>query len=168
VIGSDVIIQWTAPNANGQPITRYRIQIQQSNSVYSEDLVNCDGSNAAIVAALKCTIPLATLQAAPFSLVLGNSVLAKATATNVYGESAFSVSGNGAIILQVPSAQVGLSFDPIVTTASVIKITWNNGISTGGSPIIDYRVSYDQSIGIYTVLASGLTVKTYTTTFTLT
>lgn len=136
--------------------------------MYSEDLVNCDGSIAAIVTALKCTIPFATLRADPFSLVLGNSVLAKVTATNVYGESAYSVPGNGAIILQVPSAQVGLAFDTLVTTASVIKITWNNGISTGGSPIIDYRVSYDQSIGIYTVLATGLTVKTYTTLVTLT
>ena len=39
---------------------------------------------------------------------------------------------------------------------------------TGGAPIIDYRVSYDQSTGIYVVLASGLTSRTYTTTVPLT
>ena len=57
----------------------------------------------------------------------------------------------------VPSAPVGLANIPTTTTASVIGLSWNNGISTGGSPIIDYRVSYDQSTGVYVVLASGVT-----------
>ncbi len=39
---------------------------------------------------------------------------------------------------------------------------------TDGAPIIDYRVSYDQSTGIYVVLASGLTSRSYTRTVPLT
>jgi hypothetical protein len=39
---------------------------------------------------------------------------------------------------------------------------------TGGSPIIDYRVSFDQSTGEYVVLGSGLLTRSYSTTVTLT
>jgi hypothetical protein len=46
-------------------------------------------------------------------------------------------------VLTVPNAPVNLLDDVSVTTASVIGLKWSNGISTGGSPIIDYRVSYD-------------------------
>ena len=50
---------------------------------------------------------------------------------------------SGGIILSVPSAPVGLTNNLLLTTASVIALTWNNGLSIGGSPIIDYRVSFD-------------------------
>lgn len=56
----------------------------------------------------------------------------------------------------MPSAPVSLVFNSAVTTASVIGLTWNNGISTGGSVIIDYRISYDQSTGVWTTLATGI------------
>ena len=56
----------------------------------------------------------------------------------------------------------------LVTTASVIGFTWNNGISTGGSPIIDYRITYDQSTGTYIVLEDGILARTYQTTVLLT
>jgi hypothetical protein len=39
---------------------------------------------------------------------------------------------------------------------------------SGGTPIIDYRVSYDQSIGIYVILASNIIPRSYQTTVTLT
>jgi hypothetical protein len=68
----------------------------------------------------------------------------------------------------VPSAPVGLAFNTAVTTASVIGLTWNNGVSTGGSPIIDYRIYYDQSIGVQKLLATGVIARSYTTTVTLT
>jgi len=108
------------------------------------------------------------LTAAPYSLTLGDSVFAKVVAINFYGESQVSDAGNGGTILYVPSAPVGLADNTAITTASVIGLTWNNGISTGGSPIIDYRVSYDQSTGIYVVLASGIIPRSYQTTVTLT
>jgi len=41
-------------------------------------------------------------------------------------------------------------------------------ISTGGSPIADYRISYDQSTGFYVTLATGVVSKSYQTTITLT
>jgi hypothetical protein len=43
----------------------------------------------------------------------------------------------------VPDAPIGLEDNILVTTASVIGFTWKDGLSRGGSPIIDYRITYD-------------------------
>jgi len=43
--GTNILITWSAPFAQGSPITSYKIQIRQNdNSSYSLDLTNCDGS----------------------------------------------------------------------------------------------------------------------------
>ena len=68
----------------------------------------------------------------------------------------------------MPSAPVGLADNTAVTSASIIGLKWNNGISTGGSPIIDYRVSYDQSTGTYIVLKTGVVARQFQTAVTLT
>lgn len=134
---------WDAPSANGSPITGYRITIGQSDSIYSQEMSYCDGSLGAVVTNRVCTIPLSVLTAAPYSMTLGDSVYAKVVAINYYGDSLESDAANGATVLLVPNAPVSLADNVLVTTASVIGLTWNNGISTGGSPIIDYRVWYD-------------------------
>ena len=43
-------------------------------------------------------------------------------------------------------------------------LTWSDGLSTGGTPIIDYRVSYDQGIGEWQVLSTGVSLKQYVRT----
>lgn len=68
VEANNVIVSWQAPDTNGSPILSYRIKIQQSDSVYSEDLTNCDGQSPTIVTNLRCTIPLLTLEATPWDL----------------------------------------------------------------------------------------------------
>jgi hypothetical protein len=45
--------------------------------------------------------------------------------------------------LLVPDAPIDLADNVAITTATVIGFTWNDGLSTGGADIIDYRVSYD-------------------------
>ena len=79
-----------------------------------------------------------------------------------------SDAGNGATILLVPSAPVNLADNIAVTDATQIGFTWQNGISTGGSPILDYKVSYDQSTGVYVDLEDGIATLSYTTTVLLT
>lgn len=66
---TNVKITWQEP-ASGLTITAYRIQIRQSSYTFSE-ATNCDGSDAAIVSALTCTIPLSVLMSPPFSLSQG-------------------------------------------------------------------------------------------------
>jgi len=113
-------------------------------------------------------VPIASLTATPFSLNYGDSIVVKIIAINFYGESVESDAGNGAIVLLVPYPPVGLADNTAVTTAYVIGFTWNDGISTGGSPIIDYRITYDQSIGVYITLDEGILTKSYSTQIVLT
>lgn len=81
----------------------------QKSGTFSEQLTYCNGQNAALVTSLTCTIPLITLQGSPYSLLLGDSIYAVVTASNVYGESSISSEGNGATVVTVPNAQIGLA-----------------------------------------------------------
>jgi hypothetical protein len=102
--------------------------------------------------------------AAPFSLALGSSVTATVTSVNSVGNSPESPAGNGAVIIvwYVPDAPLSLTNDAIVTSRSQIRFTWQDGISNGGKPVLEYRVNYDQALGAgYIILYSGVTVKEY-------
>jgi len=69
-------------------------------------------------------IPLETLRSEPYSLVQGNSVVAKVTATNAFGNSIESDSGNGAEIKLVPSAPLQLSNNVQVTNSQIVGLSW--------------------------------------------
>lgn len=53
-----------------------------------------------------CSIPLDTLTAAPFNLVLGDRIEALIVASNIYGDSQVSVIGAGANVVYVPDAPI--------------------------------------------------------------
>lgn len=111
-----------------------------------------------------CTIPTATLRAAPFNLPWGSSIYAKVYATNLYGNSFVSNVGNGAIILTKPDAPNTLANVPAQTSASQISITWLKGAAEGGTPVIDYSVWFDQGNGNYIIFQSGVLPTSYITT----
>jgi hypothetical protein len=163
-----VIFDWDAPNANGTPLTGYKVYIRQANLSYILDNTVCNGLSATVIANSQCTVPLSKLTASPYNLLKGYSIFAQVIATNLYGDSLLSQPGNGGVIVLVPDSPVSLANNPSVTSKSVIGITWNDGSSDGGTAVIDYRISYDQSTGNYIILESGITTKTYTTTVTLT
>jgi hypothetical protein len=64
--GTEVVIDWVEPANNGAPILSYSVLIEQSDGNFSEDLTNCDGSDASVVAATQCSIPVSALTIAPF------------------------------------------------------------------------------------------------------
>lgn len=97
----------------------------------------------------------------PFNLDLGSSIYAKVTATNFYGSSQVSDVFNGAYMVILPDAPTNLADNEAVTTASVIGLTWNEGLSDGGTPILDYAISYDQSNNRWIDLAIGVTTRFY-------
>lgn len=69
--GTNVRIEWIAPNNNGAAITQYKIEILQNSldgTSYYTQLTYCDGSTASIVTNRYCEIPTATLRALPFNL----------------------------------------------------------------------------------------------------
>jgi hypothetical protein len=149
VITDYVLIQWEAPVSNGSPITAYRIKLRQNDELtFTEDLVNCDGSQTVILEATQCTVPLSALTSAPYSLGFGDSIYAKVTAINYYGDSMESTQGNGGVIVLVPDPPINLRDNTATTTAYVIGLIWEDASSTGGQPIIDYKVTYDQSTGV--------------------
>jgi hypothetical protein len=98
------VVTWSAPEDNGSEITAYRIVLIDSTSEYLTELTQCDGSLATIVNGLSCTIHLSTLTSSPFLLKLGDNILAKVSALNVYGEGEISAPGGGAVIVLVPDA----------------------------------------------------------------
>jgi uncharacterized membrane-anchored protein YitT (DUF2179 family) len=46
-------------------------------------------------------------------------------------------------MIVLPDAPTLLAVNTTVTTATSIGITWSDGSSNGGTPIIDYTISYD-------------------------
>jgi hypothetical protein len=91
----------------------------------------------------------------------GMSVYAIVSATNVYGTSINSNSGNGAVILTIPSPPAELSNIPSLTKGNQIGLSWAEGEMNGGSPVLDYMIWSDQATNIYMPIASGLTASTY-------
>jgi len=123
-----VIITWDAPDQGWSDITRYRIIIKQSNGTYTEQLDNCNGIWASVVRDRICTVPLLVLQADPYNWILGDSIYAKVSASNVWGESAMSTAGNGATIVTIPSPPIYLLNNATVTSDTKIGFSWSDGL----------------------------------------
>ena len=93
--------------------------------------------------AQSCFAQFSTLNAAPYSIPWGQAVWARVQASNAVNAGAWSTEGNGgAIILTTPDAPQTLTDNVIVTTTNKIGLNWYEGISYGGTPVIDYRVWY--------------------------
>jgi hypothetical protein len=157
-----VIITWVAPDNGGSPITGYTVSIRQNDdATFTIDLANCDMSAST---AVTCSIPVATLRAAPYTIEWGSSVHAKLYAANVYGDSLESDAGNGAIITITPDAPINLDENYFLRTKSTLGLTWDNAAFTGGASIIDYRISIAVLGGTFSILDSGFTARAYTAT----
>lgn len=72
----------------------------------------------------------------------GSSVFARIIAINIYGQSAESPVGNGAIIIRAPDQPTSITEIIQFRNATTIAISWLPGQSNGGTPIIDYRITY--------------------------
>jgi hypothetical protein len=94
-----VTITWSEPVSNGSPITAYRIYVRQSDTTtFTEETVDCVGTESTVITDKTCSISLATLKASPYLLVKDDSVVATIVSVNVYGESSQSSEGSGAVI----------------------------------------------------------------------
>jgi hypothetical protein len=67
----------------------------------------------------------------------------------------------------VANAPISLTNDPLTTTDTVIRFTWSDGSSNGGSSIIDYTVYYDQGTSTFVQLEAGVISQFYLTSVTL-
>jgi hypothetical protein len=128
----------------------------------------CDGGSTSSLSTMSCTVPLSTLQLTPYDLEYSDGIYARIIATNFYGDSLQSNSGNGALMVLVPDAPTNLLKNTAGSSKSVISFTWDPPVFDGGETIIDYRVSYNQATGVYVNLLSGVMDASYTTSVTLT
>lgn len=85
-------------------------------------------------------MPVSTLRASPFSIQWGSSIYARIIATNNLGSSLPSQEGNGAIILNYPDEPINLANNEQVTWGTRIGLTWDEGDSNGGAPVLDYTI----------------------------
>jgi len=171
--GNNVAITWAAPSSGGENITAYTISIRQKDGT-TYTTAGC------IVTPIECSsctcsVTIATLKAAPFNLVSGDSVLATVIATNKIGSSAASSPGNGAVLPSIPSAPtpqtttISIPSVPSAPTTSVnsntsVTITWV-APSDGGSAITAYTVAIRRSDGItFTTELTHCNVSTTTCT----
>jgi hypothetical protein len=94
IVGEQVVVPTNNQvfyDANGQPLTNWSWETHNN--------VNTN----ALVPPSTCTVPIGTLEAAPFNLRDGDSVYARIVCQNVIGMSLASDVENGAIIPSVPS-----------------------------------------------------------------
>lgn len=103
----------------------------------------------------------------PYNLILDESIFVKVIATNYYGDSDYSVSGNGALTKLIPDAPINLVRD-IATNAYTIAFTWDEGASDGGEVVIDHDIYYDQALGgDFVLLEEAVTILYYQTSVSL-
>ena len=75
------------------------------------------------------------------TFIPGETYKFKVTARNTVGSSQESAVLS-VIAAKVPDAPVNLSNMPEVTNAYQVGLTWAEGPYNGGSPLLDYQVSY--------------------------
>jgi len=71
VIANKVKVSWPNHLTNGSPITGYKVYILQHDKVtYTQESIDCIGTDTSVIANRECLIKLDTLIVAPYSLVL--------------------------------------------------------------------------------------------------
>ena len=139
-----ITITWQEPvNFGSTPITNYTIEIRQADNTTFSQTAECNGALVTIRDTRICSVLTSTLVAPPFSLAWGQSVFARVAATNIKGTSSFSVAGNGDVVVINPDKPTNLANVPSITTASQIGLSWLEGTTFYGKPVLDYTLSYD-------------------------
>lgn len=165
ISGDNVMISWDVPNDRGSPLLSYIVYIRKSDgTTFDIDMTNCDGSDPTILANAECYVPISTLRASSFQLQWGASVWAKVVAVNLYGQSFHSIVANGAVILRAPDTPLNVQEIVASRSATSISFEWDKGALEGGSPVIDFRIRYDQGTSTWIDLQLNVVNEYYTAT----
>ena len=65
----------------------------------------------------------------------------------------------------MPYAPRFLQNDLSVTSASQLQITWQDGITDGGTPVIDWLVELEEQPGLWVLLEDSITQRIFTSAF---
>lgn len=122
-------------------MTSFLVQVREVDGVtFTTEYVYCTEDDATVLSSQSCSIPISVLTSAPYELPYGSSIVVRVTATNAYGASDYK-EGSGAIILTVPTAPLVADY-AVETTSNQITIAWPAAQENGGTPILDYSISY--------------------------
>jgi len=147
-------IDWTAPDARGDSITAYWVEIADRAGNWHNETATCDGATAAIVAARRCTVPMTVLTGATYSYTYsyatgGDLVQVRVRAANFFGFGVPSdVSGpSGARIRAVPGQMAAPTEDSNCTDVT-LTMNWValSGIDAGSSTVIAYSLLWDAGV----------------------
>lgn len=67
----------------------------------------------------------------------------KVAAVNSIGVGPLS-NGYNIVSATFPDSPTSLTRNDALTSMTTLSLSWNDGISNGGSSVIDYRISFDQ------------------------
>lgn len=157
-------VTWQLANDNGSPVTEYKVWVNEiGTDTYTQENVDCVGNDPTVLSTKTCYINTGTLIIAPYNVDGGDSIYAKVSSMNVYGESDLSEAGNGAYYERPPDKPISLAEDISVRSASTDGLTWADGINNGGIPILDYRVNFRElNTANYQVVQDGITTQSFT------
>jgi hypothetical protein len=160
----NIVVSWDAPFNGGVEITRYTIKFRHvDGTLFSEETSQCSGLDADIIANNQCTVQIGILTNAPFDLTWGSEIVVSISATNRIGESLYT-EGGGAFIVSRPDRPIFVSNLPETTDSTQIGITWQQGVSDGGEPVIDYKIMYAlEGASTFTMLVEDVTETQYIT-----
>ena len=150
-----VDLSWTAPDANYDAITAYKILIRGKDNEFYEDTVDCNGASEAtggttgVLTTASCSVPLATLRAADrtWKLERGAQVIFTVSAYNTYlwGKTS-QINTVVATIQTEPSPPPAPTYVPLSSTLTSITVAWAGifaaSADTGGSVIESYNLQW--------------------------
>ena len=153
-IHGDLAIDWAAPDARGDAITAYWVEIADRTGVWHNETATCDGSTSPIVTARRCTVPMAVLTGATYSYTYsyalgGDLVQVRVRAANFFGFGVASPSSDasGARIRVVPGKMAAPTEDPSCTDVT-LTMNWVaiSGVDAGSSTVIAYSLLWDAGV----------------------
>lgn len=179
VNGVNVRITWADPTDTGGAsitITAFRIEIRLPDGATFTEVSACNGTDASLVSAKTCDIPMSTFTTPTGSgglgFAQGNEITARITAANVIGYgSAGSVASLATTVAQVaPLTPLAGPRRGTGTDASQIVIEWDPVVDpqNGGSAVTSYNLQWDAGSGNFdsqidlTGISSDYTLSSFT------
>ena len=149
--GTDVRVTWPAtPSDRGSAVTAYSVTFKRADGTYSPIVPGCDGTLSAVASSRSCAVPMATLTAAPFSLAIGSTVVARVSASNAKGASPLSPANTAGAVAQAAPTAGPAAARGGATTATQIEVTWPpiaTSPADGGATITSYELYWDGATG---------------------
>jgi hypothetical protein len=141
-----VTIEWTAPDARGDTITDYKVEIADKAGTTWHIEPSCLGTDVDVKTNLKCVVLMSSLTSAPYNYVFDDLVQVRVQATNFFGFGVLSPvsESTGARIRVVPTKMAAPTEDPSCTDVT-LTMNWIalSGADAGNSAVIAYSLYWD-------------------------